>query len=975
LRESRLRANLTAHAYLEKRVMIVFSALLLFLLPSFVVSLSYHERGEAKTVPLKALAVTGDFFDCLGEVIVKQTWVNDAPAPITSNYKFSLDGQAVISGFLMSVGEKKWVGVVKEKNKAQQQFNDAVSAGVKSSLLEKISDNDYQVQIGPIGANETATIEFRYLTRVSVKKDGSYHFVLPTNIASKYLPSTSNQVDAEYARKMGTIPYANQPAYKFEVDLTWRSGSALQEIVSPTNVIRTEVLSARMVRVQCSTAPANGDFSLLVRTAQSTGAYFYNRDDGTQYLYVHNQIPAEKTTPTPKTITLVLDRSGSMGGNKIVQALKAVDGFLSLLKEENSTLVNIVSFGSHHSALYSHPVPATAGNIAQMRHLVRSSGADFGDTELLDCLTEVVRGQYTSFDTRTADHVKGDVAREHVVVLLTDGQVSSRSAITEMLTKNAKGVRIMTIGIGRDADRELVQGVADATYGISRVLVDELDLTAALQEVLGYIDKQYYTDVRLLGHEVTQVSRVLYPAHPVDLFLRLDDAQMLAAERDGLSVTATDPVRGGAKVWPIAVKDCEQVGDLLEKLYANHVINELSKKVDQHVWPTPAAVVGEELNMIVKLSVAHGIMNKRTSFLVISDDKIDPADLSAVRNVEVPHHASVGGMTLLSTGEAPGGNSGSVFIGSGAAYSAGTGGVVLMARGPAEFGTSADQSGGSGGGASLLTRITESAQQDGATPDGLYIRTSGSGGRLGHLYLTSGSIPTVSGANAGPATGRPAHTGGKIHVTRGGRSDRTGHIYTTMGTDHTTDIGNGALYASSDSDSTPHCANDDRVPHGDHGDTSVHGGTRPNDTPQANPSADDVVTSAGWIGVIYSCPVGPEDTNLPPAGSPGSFICPTPWAPRTPEQRIVELAMHHSVPLPYDASSYQLLQYANQAALEEDAARAALSADMFLNTMCLLRLRRAALPGKDWTLALLEAYVNRALADLKVNEVAAILGL
>jgi hypothetical protein len=212
-------------------------------------------------------------------------------------------------------------------------------------------------------------------------------------------------------------------------------------------------------------------------------------------------------------------------------------------------------------------------------------------------------------------------------------------------------------------------------------------------------------------------------------------------------------------------------------------------------------------------------------------------------------------------------------------------------------------------------------------------------------------------------------------VTSDGRSDRTGHIYTTMGTDPTTDIGNGALYASSDSDSTPHFANDDRVPHVDHGDISVQGGTRPNDTPQANPSADDVVTSAGWIGVIYSCPVGPEDTNLPPAGSPGSFICPTPWAPRTPEQRIVELAMRHSVPLPYDASSYQLLQYASQAALEEDAARAALSPQVFFNTLCLLRLRRVALPGKDWTLALLEAYVNRALADLKVNEMTAMLGL
>jgi hypothetical protein len=258
-------------------------SLLVLVLPAFVVSLSYHENGEARTVPLKALAVTGEFFDYVGEVVVKQTWMNDASTAVTSNYKFSLDGEAVVNGFHMSIGDSEWVGVFKEKNQAQEQFNDAASAGVKSSLLQKISDNDYQVQIGPIASYETPTIEFRHLTRLSPGKDGSFHFVLPTNTAP------------------------NQPGYTFEADITWRSESALQEIVSPTNAIRTEVLSSKAVRVQCSTAPANGDFSLLERTAQSTAACLHSEEDGTSYIHMHNQIPAEKAVSTPQTVTLNLD--------------------------------------------------------------------------------------------------------------------------------------------------------------------------------------------------------------------------------------------------------------------------------------------------------------------------------------------------------------------------------------------------------------------------------------------------------------------------------------------------------------------------------------------------------------------------------------------------------------------------------------------------------------------------------------------
>lgn len=620
------------------------------LLPSLL-ALPYHDGREWKAVPLKSLHVQGQFFDSLGEVVIRQMWTNSMAFPITSKYKFSLDTSAVVSGYTMRIGNESWTGLVKAKEVARARFDNAVEAGVKSSLLEKLSDNDYQVEVGPIAPNESAEIEFHYLTQSLVQTDGSYRFVLPTNIAPKYSsPSATNKEDREYATKMASSPYVARPPYTFEVDMTWNTGSALQSIVSTTNDIRTEVLSATSTRVRCTTAPVNGDFSLKVTTASTTGAYTYeNEVDGTTYLYVHNQIPVQTTAVTAKKITIVLDRSGSMDGNKIVQAVEAVRKFLSMIPTDGASLINVVSFGNQFDALFAHSVPTTAANMADIVARVSLFTANYGGTELLACLQTVVSEQSLPSDVSNAK-LPVEKEMEHVVVLMTDGQVTSVEAITNMLTaqQQNKHVRIMTVGIGHDVDRKLVERVADVTHSLCKVLVDEGNLSGALADILSYIDKQYYTDVRVLDYEASQCSTVLYPAHPVHMFLRLTRAQYQQVAKTGLTITATDPVhRGGTKLWKIPVDQAIKTGRVLEKLYADHTISELTKKIgalNQHV---DMARRLELVDAIVDLSVKHGIMNEHTSYLVISDQKIDENALHKVEKVEVPH-AEGGSVNVLS---------------------------------------------------------------------------------------------------------------------------------------------------------------------------------------------------------------------------------------------------------------------------------------------------------------------------------------
>ena len=727
---------------------------------------------------MKALYVQGEFFDSFGEVIVRQVWTNNHVNPVTSKYKFSLDTSAVVSGFEMKIGNQSWTGVVKEKSTARENFDEAVASGKKSSILEKISDNEYQVEIGPIPPSETAELEFHYLTHAAVQLDGSFRFVLPTNIAPKYInPSAAtNQVDKEYAEKMAATPYASQPPYTFDVDLTWRTGSALRGIVSATNEIHTELLSATAVRVRCTTAPENGDFSLLVTTASTTGTYSYQNEEGTTFLYVHNQIPTEvvPSSVSAKKITIVVDRSGSMEWQKISEAVAAIDKFLSLLSPNADTLINVVSFGSHFDALYSHSVPATAENIDKIRQSVRTFQADYGGTELSRCLKAVAAGGALPSGT-ASEPLPDPVDMEHVIVLLTDGQVYNVHEIMTYLSeqKTTTNFRIMSVGIGRDADRKLVEQVADTTHGLSRMLTDETDLTRALTDILAYIDKQYYTDVKVLDHEASQCSQVLYPAHPVDMFLRLSPAQYQQVVANGLTISAKDPVhRGSMKVWHLPVDKTVKAGRLLEKLYADHTISQLSTKIqdlgDNRFSAHPD--VAHLTESIVGLSVKHGIMNKHTSFLVISNEKIDPDQQAKVQHVEVPQHedyphgpTSVGGIVLLAMAGSTSPTGGSISLSSGSVSGSssisisggssapGVSGSILLRSGAGSVGDGSDINFNAGGGSSWdaggdVTFTSGSSSDADARFFTGYVEYSSLSLTSGSVYIATGAVSEASGS-------------------------------------------------------------------------------------------------------------------------------------------------------------------------------------------------------------------------------------
>lgn len=173
----------------------------------------------------------------------------------------------------------------------------------------------------------------------------------------------------------------------------------------------------------------------------------------------------------PVNLSLVIDRSGSMSGEKIAQARRAALRLVDLL--EASDRLAIVHYGSDVRLMPG--AFATPDNKDRMRRYIRGI-SDEGGTNIGDGLM--------------AGKAQLDVARSDFTVnrllLLSDGQptvgVTSQRGLENIAARlRAAGTTITSLGVGSDFNEDLMQRLADVGGG-SYGFIRDAESTVALFE-------------------------------------------------------------------------------------------------------------------------------------------------------------------------------------------------------------------------------------------------------------------------------------------------------------------------------------------------------------------------------------------------------------------------------------------------------------------------------------------------------------
>jgi Ca-activated chloride channel family protein len=202
---------------------------------------------------------------------------------------------------------------------------------------------------------------------------------------------------------------------------------------------------------------ARADFGAGTLAANLSGAHVLYASPGEMYLAVDlTTHDAKKSHRAPLNVAIVIDRSGSMQGEKLVQAKEAAKGLVARLTDRDR--VALVQYDD--SAQLLVPQRTADGQAKEHLYGVIDRITDAGGTNLHD-------GMALGRDEVMKTLAEGRINR---VILLSDGQANVGITDTPTLAQIAsvaseKGVRITTVGLGVDYNEDLMEAIAENGRG------------------------------------------------------------------------------------------------------------------------------------------------------------------------------------------------------------------------------------------------------------------------------------------------------------------------------------------------------------------------------------------------------------------------------------------------------------------------------------------------------------------------------
>jgi Ca-activated chloride channel family protein len=642
------------------------------------------ERDEK--IPLKSVEVHGEIIDFVGKIKIAQTFVNnyDTQESIEAKYMFNLDGNSTVTGLRMIIGQRILVGHVEEKSEARRTYETAISEKKTTSLLEKAQNGTYTMNVGNVLKDQEIRIEFEYLTTLECGENGEMKFVLPTNISPKYDDNKKTVVDlvVTKATTSNLVHSSDSIPFKFDLNLFWKSKNAIEEVKSFTNEIEVNDEHggsvANAVRIRSQTAPSSGDFNVFVKTAPEPTVYVQTNGENA-YMMVNHRIKDEYHEGEGGDYTIVVDRSGSMGDafqqwsggasgtnrTKMDYAREATELFVQSLPVGSK--FNVIGFGSDYQPIFGNSVDYTDETKAAALGEIAKFDSNLGGTELYQCLSDVLSGQVKrgaasvvnvakrTWTPNQAPHSAEQKSKERIVILMTDGDVGNVDSVTSLIRQYNHCCRVFTIGIGQDVNRFLVESLAKASFACSEVLIDNPDIATVVIKMMDASMKSYYKNIKLscvgkseAKHEVEDRFKVVYPNQFASFFYKMSTKDFQHCS--SIELSCENGMTGQRVNWSFPINHAEdnsQENRTIAQLYAADLIRRLEKENNDN----------SKTVEIIKLSVEYGIMNERTSFVVVDEETDTTKASSNPVPVIVPQYSSqapaVGGMFMAFSAPCP----------------------------------------------------------------------------------------------------------------------------------------------------------------------------------------------------------------------------------------------------------------------------------------------------------------------------------
>ncbi len=547
---------------------------------------------------LQSVKASGHLSGLLLSMTLRQVFRNDQPQNLEVTYTFPLPHGAVLTGLEVELAGQRMSGEVQARAEAREHYENAVEKGDAPVMVEKSQKGLFTASLGSLKPGEEAVVEVRYAQLLSFEQ-GRVRLVVPTTIAPRY---GSAEVQG------GMLPHQvaepdSRVEHAFCLELRLTGPVAQAHISSPTHsVAQKRVAHKQVAKPQDSDEVCielrgrnwlDRDFVLLMEGLQGQTLAVAGADEASgprhQAIIVSACPRLSAAEPAPLAMKILVDCSGSMSGDSMSQARKALRALASSLSESDRFTYS--RFG--HEPL--RVLAATVADAVGVRKLVKACNeteADLGGTEIHAAMADTFELSLYS----ALDHGEGAYAQDASrapagsdILLITDGEVWDVQRIIDQAA--ASGHRVYALGVGSAPAESLLREMAEASGGAVEFVTPGEDMVQAVRWMVSRMRSVRAVSVRLTAeHPPTWSSALpkrLHDDETVHTHLRFDQPITTAP---ALSIEGVLSEQASITHVP---------GDLVARLVAARQLNALRAETDIQALALKYQLVSDHTNLLL----------------------------------------------------------------------------------------------------------------------------------------------------------------------------------------------------------------------------------------------------------------------------------------------------------------------------------------------------------------------------------------
>jgi Ca-activated chloride channel family protein len=579
---------------------------------------------DGRPLPLLGVELRAHAEAGLARITLRQQFQNPWDEPLRVRYLVPLPADAAVGGYCFELPNERIVGEIARKQDARERFERALVEGRSAALLEQQRSSVFDQEVGNIPPGALVTTELTIDQPLCWLAEGAWEWRFPTVVAPRYMGEAGRVRDAAKLNVPvldGAVPAGATLALTI-TDTT--------RIVphSPSHALSSTYGAAGWnVSLAGEAGSARLDRDVVVRwgvAAQIPGieVSLARREQDDRALGLLTIVPPEPASvreAVARDLILLIDISGSMGGEPLAQAKRVIGALIDGLAPHDR--LEMIAFASQPIHWRRKPEPCQPdGRKEAMKWVngLQASGGTNMHTAIIEALAPL----------------RHDAQRQ--ILLISDGQIGfEQQIISEVVTRLRPQSRVHCVGVGHGVNRSLTRPLARAGRGTELIVAPGEDVERVVGTLLERTVQPLLVGLELEGSALLE-DRPLPVGSRGDLFGGAPMRLAIACRPEGGRLTLRARSVEGAWVQHLEVPaTAAGVGDpALVRHFAREQVEDIETLI-------AAGLARDGDARIEALGLRYGIATRMTSWIAVSEQvTVDPT--APTRTVEQPHELPAG---------------------------------------------------------------------------------------------------------------------------------------------------------------------------------------------------------------------------------------------------------------------------------------------------------------------------------------------